>query len=308
MLENARRFWSFVIAFSDRFIAMFCKQDGASTIAEIPMKTFVLPLLLLTLGMCGATYAQAPATATASAQTDAKAAEPKPKIATPKIGQYIVDEGWGVLDVMPGKNSKAPNGKGERRPTFRIESSGSNAHSCSLEGEIDNGVATLEAFPPNVCRVSFAPTPWGVSVQEVNPEKGNCRYFCGLRASFDGDYRLAPAGCTTGAVRKARDNFKKAYDQKRHAEAATMLAPILARCEKTFSRWETANVRNDLAINYFHLKDKSACLAVLAPLIPVAGSKDAAILEEYAYAPSDAEGMVDVAKATRVNLKKCRSL
>jgi hypothetical protein len=181
MLENARHCWSLVIAFSDHFIAIFRKQDGVSTIAEIPMKTFVLPLLLLTLGMCGATYAQTSIPPTASAPVAAKAAEPKPKIATPKIGQYIVDEGWGVLDVMPGKNSTGTSGKGESRPTFRIESSGANAHSCSLEGEIDNGVATLEAFPPNVCRVSFAPTPWGVSVQEVNPEKGNCRYFCGAR-------------------------------------------------------------------------------------------------------------------------------
>jgi hypothetical protein len=295
-------------AFRNHSVAIFCKQDGDSVIAEISMKIFNFSLLLIfaTLGLGGATFAQSPATATTPIAP--KAAEPKTKIATPKIGQYIVDEGWGVLDVMPGKNSTATSGKGESRPTFRIESSGANAHSCSLEGEIDNGVATLEAFPPNVCRVSFAPTPWGVSVQEVNPEKGNCRYFCGARATFDGDYRLTPPRCTTGAVRKTRDSFKKAYDMKKHAEAETLLAPVLARCERTFSRWESANVRNDLAINYFHLKNKSACLAVLAPLVAVAESKDAAILEEYAYAPSDAEGMVDVAKATRVNLKKCRSL
>lgn len=226
-----------------------------------------------------------------------KSSEPKPKIATPKIGQYLTERGWGVLDVLQGKEGKR---------IFRLNSLGTNGHSCTLEGVIENGIAILNDDPATVCKVSFAPTPFGVAVADAT--NGMCRSYCGARAGFEGSYSVPALGCSTQAVRASREKFKQAYDKKQYAEAELYLSPILSRCAITLDQWADSDIRNDLGITYFHLKNKSACLSTLAPLAKLAGDDDATIKDEYSYAPSDAEGMVNMAKAARVNLKKCNSL
>jgi hypothetical protein len=253
---------------------------------RIALTAALTAVLLISMS---ATHAADKSPATASAKLST--------LSTPKVGQYITEQGWGVLDVLQGKDGKR---------MFRLESVGANGHSCTLDGAIENGIATLKDDPDRVCKVSFAPIASGVAVADASD--GMCRSFCGARAGFEGDYRVPPAGCNTGAVRASREKFKKAYDKKQYAEAESHLAPILSRCTITLNLWDDADIRNDLAITYFHLKNKSACLVALTPLAKLAADDDATIMDAFSFAPSDAEGRVSIAKATRTNLKKCNGL
>ena len=72
-------------------------------------------------------------------------------------GVYVTEGGWGVLKVVRAKNGAT---------TFDIEAMGGNAHSCSLDGEIRNGRAVLEALDKDKpCTVTFAATGNGVRVK-----------------------------------------------------------------------------------------------------------------------------------------------
>jgi hypothetical protein len=210
-------------------------------------------------------------------------------------GDYVTERGWGNLGIVQDKGGTLK---------FSIEAMGGNAHSCSLEGEIRDGRATLEAMDAGKpCVVTFKRAADGVTVASVDPQL--CRYFCGMRADFEGKYLKTAAGCTPKPLSRTREEFKKLYDRRDYAAARAKLEPAFNACAKTLDWLETGWMRNDLALTQFRLGDAAACLRTLEPLAQDAAKSDAQIRDDFA--PTDADNWLPVVKATRTNLKLCRT-
>jgi hypothetical protein len=209
-------------------------------------------------------------------------------------GAYLTRGGWGLLIIRAGKDGKLP---------FEISAVGTNAHTCSLEGQMQNGKATLEALEENnPCVVTFTP---GDQEIEVSDNDGVCRnYYCGVRAGFTGTYVRPKPACEIMSMKTSRGEFKKLYDTKEYLRAKSVLEPLLQECEYLFNFAETSRVRNDLAITYYKLGEYSACLNILQPLEDDAKLSDAELMESYP--PADAEMRTVFVKATRTNSRLCK--
>lgn len=130
-----------------------------------------------------------------------------------------------------------------------------------------------------------------------------CRYYCGARAGFEGEYvRPAPA-CQPASIAKTRAEFKRLYDRKAYSEAVAVLEPVLKNCSKTMYWLDIGWVRNDLALTHAKLGHREICRQLLQPLAEDAAQTDDQIRENYP--PSDAENYLPIVKATRTNLKLC---
>lgn len=208
-------------------------------------------------------------------------------------GDYVTERGWGNLSIVQDKSGALK---------FSIGAMGGNAHSCSLNGEIRDGRATLEALDPGKpCVVTFKRAADGVAVDSVEPQL--CRYFCGMRADFEGKYLKTAPGCAPKPLARTREEFKRFYDRKDYATARAKLEPAFNVCAKTLDWLETGWMRNDLAITQFRLGDTAGCLRTLEPLAKDAAKSDAQIQSDFP--PTDAENWLPVVKAARTNLKLC---
>jgi len=206
-------------------------------------------------------------------------------------GDYVTEGGWGNLTLSPGP---------EGAMHFTIESVGANGHSCSLEGDLRNGKATLEALDENeTCEVTMVATSKGVEVHGDD----ECRSYCGARAGFEGLYLQPAPECRYTAVASARKKFKRLYDAKKFAEARGVLVPVLTKCESTLDWLTSGRIRNDLAVTLHKLRDFTGCRAVLDPLTEDAALSDEEIREKYP--PSDADSVMPIVRATRTNLRLC---
>lgn len=211
-----------------------------------------------------------------------------------KPGDYITERGWGNLELKAGKGGTLK---------FSIQTVGANFHTCDVEGELNNGRATLEALEKDApCVVTMTATPKGIEVK--SSDSGTCRYYCGARAHFEGLYIAPPPECAGKAVAASRKSFKQLYDGKKFADARAKLEPVLQKCSMLLNWLEDGRIRNDLAVTLHKLNDLAGCRAVLAPLAEDAASTDDQIRE--GYPPSDAESYLPIVKATRTNLKLCR--
>ncbi len=185
---------------------------------------------------------------------------------------------------------------------FTIETVGANAHTCAVEGEIRDGVATIEgATDAPACTVRFALNNRQIDVSTDG--SASCRDWCGMRATFEGSYRLPVAACTPAARQDGRKRFKQYYDQKKYDVAVTLLPPILAECADLVGEIERRWILNDLAITQFKLGKPADCLATLDPLREEAAKTDDELAAEIP--PSDQYDWLPVIKATRANLKLC---
>lgn len=209
-------------------------------------------------------------------------------------GEYVAHGGLGILSIIPDKSA------GLR---FHLFARGSNFHVCELSGVIRNGEARMEdsADDRQPCIVTFKPGKDGIAVDAKH--QGACSMYCGARAHFQGSYALPPAGCAPSQVRRTRDRFKSAYDQKRYAEARDLLRPIIEKCASAVTEIDDGWIRNDLAITYHRAGDSTSCRAVLQPWVPLAQTPDAKIRDDYP--PSDGDEMLRIAGAARANLKLC---
>jgi len=215
-----------------------------------------------------------------------------------KPGVYVSTGGWGTLDIKRAKGSGLP---------FSLQATGVNGHSCDMEGTIVAGIATLKVDEPGPsCRVKFSVTPKGVDVQDLSGDAICHNNYCGMRAGFIGEYLVPVAGCRPDQVHAARDKFKAAYQARQYQAAAKLLVPLVNDCQLTLGPWEGYDIQNDLAVTYYHLRDKAKCLATLTPLIEIAEADPASFKEEYP--PSDADSMLAVHKAAATNLRLCRGL
>lgn len=212
-------------------------------------------------------------------------------------GVYVTEGGWGVLKVMRAQNGAT---------TFNIEAMGANGHSCGLHGEIGDGRAVLESFEKDKpCTVTFAAAGSGVRVgitkESVYPA---CRYFCGMRADFEGEYLKTPSGCAPAEIKRTREEFKRLYGRKDYATARAKLEPAFGNCGKFIDWLDTGWIRNDLALVQLRAGDAAACLRTLEPLAKDAAKSDAQI-ERDIVSPTDVENWLPVVKAARTNLKLC---
>lgn len=209
---------------------------------------------------------------------------------TPAAGEYTTEGGWGVLTVTSDG----------RTTRFSIETTGGNMHTCSLEGEIRAGVASLEAGDGQRCTVRFSNAADGI---EVSSDETCHDYYCGVRAIFDGSYLRVPPGCGGKEQQAIRATFKRLYDKKSYTEAQTTLEPLLSRCGRVLDRIDGGWIRNDLAITQHRLGDDAACRRTLQSLAADAAKSDDEVAAELP--PMDAEAWLPVVKATRTNLRLC---
>jgi hypothetical protein len=207
-------------------------------------------------------------------------------------GEYITDEGWGTLQLTRDAAGKL---------AFDLTALGVAGHACDLDGEIQNGAATLAtADEASKCVVLFTATSEGI---EVRGDREACRSFCGARAGFESMYLRPARGCTTAALSTTRTTFKRFYDKKAYRQALSTLEPVITRCARTLQPVEDGAIRNDVALTLYHLGQRARCLAVLDPLRLDADTKD----EDLPYERTDLENMMPTIRATRTNLKLCNA-
>lgn len=213
-------------------------------------------------------------------------------------GEYLTKGGWGVLEIKPAQQG---------RQKFNIYAVGGNLHQCMLEGEVQNGKATLvEEIDKSRCDISFTAKGTSITVEMKTPE--TCRRYCGARAGFEGAYLKPVPGCDTVSITQTRERFKKLYDQKNYAAAERTLAPILRNCKKTLAWWEDGWIRNDLGLTQAKQGNGAACSTTLKPLMEDVARTDEAVCNGDSgrfLPPGDCDTYLPIVRAARVNLNWC---
>jgi hypothetical protein len=207
--------------------------------------------------------------------------------------EYITEKGSGRLTVT---KTNATDG------TFELRSIGANGHQCALEGAIHSGKASLRAGSDEaLCLINFKQTPRGIEVmpQDIQP----CQAFCGVRAGFDGEYLSVSPECGDAARRKTRDKSLAVYRAKNFQPAATQLEKLLNLCRSTLRDTEQSNIRNDLAVAYFHIEQQEKCLDTLKPILDELTDSRLKFLQQVA--PSDYEEWAAISKISKFNQKLC---
>jgi hypothetical protein len=211
-------------------------------------------------------------------------------------GKYLAKGASGTLVIEVAKAGAL---------SFAIESTGSNGHTCSINGEIPAGanralVPTSEGEKP--CIVVFRKVTAGISVE--TPDTDSCQDFCGARASFDLAYDKVDGKCWPKAVRGQRAEFKRAYEKKDFATARDRLDGALKDCKDYIDEFDRYRMLNDLAITLHHLGDDAGCLKVLEPMAGLAATPD----KEYDDDPTlEAEQSKKIGRATRTNQELCKA-
>lgn len=209
-------------------------------------------------------------------------------------GEYGQGNGSGVLRIAP------PRAGGQ---AFFLNTTGANLHECTLEGVIHGGEARLtpDLEDKQLCIVRFQRTRGGVDVKADDEQA--CRYYCGARASFGGEFRPVPAACTRAEIAGTRKRFKAVFDSRRYAEARDLLTPLLSHCEGHMTEFEEGWVSNDLALTHHRLGDNVRCRLALGAWLDRAAMPDAKINDDYL--PMEASAYLSIVKATRYNAGLC---
>jgi len=201
-------------------------------------------------------------------------------------GTYVTEGGWGTLIV-------------HKDGRFRIQSIGTNGHSCDVEAVLKG----MKATTSEGCSILFERSLDRVSVSPDARTEEACRNHCGMRAGFSGDYFAEVSVCRAQPVNQDRSRFAGLYRERKYREAVEVLGTLLNRCGR-FLYWQSdAEVRNDLAVAYHHLHDDAACVGVLSPLRRTFVEDER--VTARAFAPSDADWGEQMVKTTRFNWKAC---
>jgi hypothetical protein len=187
--------------------------------------------------------------------------------------------------------------------SFSIESVGGNGHICSVTGSIDGTTGTAEdegTANPETCKIAFVV---GRSFIQVKSSSGDCRYYCGARAGFDGTYWIPPAACQSEQRGKRHEVFTARYREKQYAQAYAMLKAQFDQCVRFFNWIEIDGNRNDLAVTAFHLGRSGECRQILNKTI-AAKYRSKEELREF-MPPTDFDNYLPVAEATWHNKKLC---
>lgn len=214
-------------------------------------------------------------------------------------GEYVSSGAWGRLKVE----------QRDGKTLFSIDSVGGNCHTCGLSGRIVGTAAETvdeeQASEPMVCRIRMTPSRDGRQIK-VEPQADEaCRQYCGMRAGFEGVYRMPQALCTEGGQRKARDIFIRHYRAKQFTQAVEALRPVLEQCHDFLNWIEIDRVRNDLSLAYFHAGKDGQCINTLQKT-RAAGFTDEEALRQ-GLPPCDFDNYVPTAQATWHNMRLCGS-
>ncbi|MDR0842285.1 MAG: hypothetical protein LBP68_02575 [Acidobacteriota bacterium] len=205
-------------------------------------------------------------------------------------GKYVRERGTGTLVIEKMEDGRA---------SFSIVSVGDNGHTCTVDGTI-NGNEGRPKYDDSGCRISFVGKD---AVLTIPPLSGECdkSNYCGMRASFDGEYRIPPPDCTTSARQIVRDRFITQYKSRNFQKARAALEGLLEKCS-FFIRWIAMDdIRNDLALAQFHDGDPNACLTTLSATYAGRNGED-----DFFLPPVDMTDYERVARATWHNQALCR--
>jgi len=184
---------------------------------------------------------------------------------------------------------------------FSIETVGGNCHVCSIDGVL-SGNEGFAGEGETACHFKTTVGPGSVRIETPRNSEG-CRTYCGMRARFDGEYRMPPATCTDDARASRLEQARLAYRGGEYAKARLDLRALISDCGQ-FTDWITLDrERNDLALAELRAGDAAQCLEVLAQT-RVAGADDEAAL---GLPPCDKDVYLDVAKSTWNNRKLCKA-
>lgn len=208
-------------------------------------------------------------------------------------GQFATEGGWGRLTLYEGL---------EGRMRFDLVAVGGNAHTCALDGDIDGNLARLEPEAGETCTLSFDAIDDGVRIA-VQEGAEACRWYCGMRADFVGDYLLLPDACAGNAVDLARQRFKAAYDRRDYAVAVADLDAVSTQCSRFLGEITRGWIASDIAIALKHQGDLAGCRARLAPYAELAALSAEDI--EANYPPAESPDYARLARAVRTNLRLC---
>lgn len=214
-------------------------------------------------------------------------------------GEYLTSGGWGSMTISSDHDNKQ---------FFEISTLNANGHSCTLSGEIIDRKAVLPGDKSN-CEIIFYKKHPGIEVVVDEDVWSECRSYCGARAYFWSTYRSVSDQCTTDAMNKAFDSFIELKNQKRYAEAESLLTPILENCKETIHEYRDGQYRNQLAEVQGLLGKKQACLDTLQPWTELSKKTDDQVChnETYSLAPFDCDETLFIIKDTREKLNFCSS-
>jgi hypothetical protein len=215
----------------------------------------------------------------------------------PKPGNYIAMEDSGSVTIQRDQ---------QNRLTFEIETVGANYHTCQLSGVIQNAVGHTEDNAGQRCDVSFESGNSAVTVRPITLEA--CRDYCGMRAGFEGIYRIPPSNCTSEGRQAQRDKSLLLYRAHRYPEAVAILRTLTSQCTDFIGWIELDQVRNDIALAQYHNGEYPQCLETLNSTIAgkVKGEAELKSGDGGVYLPpSDFDNYSNVAASTWFNKALC---
>lgn len=205
-------------------------------------------------------------------------------------GDYVmVDGGWGTLKIKDGGHA------------FSIETVGANLHVCNVDGTIKGGVGRPEEADAD-CRISFKAKDRDI---ELMGEGDGCRNYCGMRAYFDGKYRLPPASCVAKALQQRRNGFLADYKARRYETAYLQVDSLYRECKEFYNWVDIDSLRNDVALTQLRVGHPADCLKTLQETRAWESPNEKHLEEESGLPPSDFDMYLSVAKATWTNRRLC---
>lgn len=211
----------------------------------------------------------------------------------PAAGVYLTERGFGELRVSQ---------KGE----FSIEVIGTNGHSCGLSGTLEaSGLGETNTSDGDICQIKLNAVDGGYAVEVAEGSAEFCRTYCGARAFFTHTYYKVEKQCIPGSIDFAIDSFAVTATADEPAYIDKEVTPLLSQCARTMSDEQKSEAARITALARAHAGDKAGCVAALKAQAPLYTLTDAAILEEYSYAPSDALNMLARAKKLRDTAALC---
>jgi hypothetical protein len=208
-------------------------------------------------------------------------------------GEYVTEQGWGVLRVSP------PDAQGRQR--LELSATGANGHDCGWTGTLQGPVANVD---DGACIVHVESGPGRLGLTVAEPQNA-CRDYCGARAWFEGDYFIPPAGCSSREREQARAAFNTLYRARSYAAAQARLDPMFDRCGRYLTWLEDAQVRNDLAITLHHLHRDAECIALEKKLIPDGVRSEDEVEGALELPPADKDSFEPLARAAFHNATLC---
>lgn len=198
---------------------------------------------------------------------------------------YGTERGWGRLTLDRSAR------------TFSISTIGANGHACWLKGRLRGTGLTQGAAER--CRIALTAGAAGALQVAATPATQDaCRQFCGMRATFEGDYLPLPAACKPAALKQQRARGLRDYRAGRFDAALKTWSASLNGCERLMHMFDVWRWRNDMAIAAHHAGRLADCRqwsqAVLDDAAPIT------------FPPTDALTAEPLLGAARHNLAKCQ--